>query len=61
MTDGSEQIGKKAQPDGLMLNKQDKKLSLDSWKRGGKVDTERYAKRRCLSQEHLREEVSLER
>jgi len=30
MTDGSEQIGKKAQPDGLMLNKQDKKLSLDS-------------------------------
>lgn len=45
----------KAQPDGLMLNKQDKKLSLDRWKRWGKVDTGRYAKRGCLSQKDRKE------
>ena len=49
----------KAQPDGLMLNKQDKKLSLDRWKRGGKVDTRRYAKNGCLSQEHWKEKSFL--
>lgn len=41
----------KAQPDGLVLNKQGKKLSLDRWKRGGKVHTGSYSKRGYLSQE----------
>lgn len=55
MTGGLEQLGGKAQPDGLTLNKKDKKLSLDRRKTVGEVDTGRYAKSGCLSQEHWKE------